>query len=382
MRVLVAPDSFTGSMTAAQAASAIVQGWRTTAPGDAVTAVPLSDGGPGFVAALHAALGGRLHEVPTTDPWGAPTMGAVLVAPGPTGPTAYVEVAQAAGGSLTSTHHALTASSRGVAPLLLAALAQAPARLVVGLGGTAVSDAGAGLLGGLGAAATDIEGARNTQRLYEGVPGLAGLAAVDLEPARRLLAGTELVIAADVDNPLLGPRGAAHGFGAQKGLDPDAVAVAEDSLRAFAHACGRTPDGRSPAVALGAGAAGGLGFALLHLGGRVVPGIEVVMEAVDFAGQVAAADLVITGEGRLDWQSLHGKVITGVCRAAMAHGRPVVVLAGGVAVGRREWMAIGVSGAYGIVDEAAPAAAVADAVARGPQLLADLAARAARTWSH
>lgn len=382
MQVLVAPDSFTGSMTASQAASAIAEGWRTWSAEDVLVPIPLSDGGPGFVSALQTGLGGELRAVPTTGPWGAPTPGSVLLVPGDAGTTAYVEVAQAAGDTGAARGAAIAASSQGVAPLLQAAAAARPARIVVGLGGTLVTDGGAGMLAGLGATATDADGGPAERRLVGGGGGLIGIDAVDLAPARQLFAGIDLVIAADVDNPLLGARGAAHGFGPQKGLDPaDADAVAA-GLRDLANACGRLPDGRSPAVALGAGAAGGLGFALLHLGGRMMAGIDVVMEAVGFADQVAAADLVVTGEGRLDWQSLRGKVVTGVCREAMAHGRPVLVLAGSVAVGRREWMAIGVSGAYGIVDEAAPAAAVADAVARGPRRLAELAARAARTWSH
>jgi glycerate kinase len=382
MQVLVAPDSFTGSMTAAQAASAIADGWRTRAAEDVLVPIPLSDGGPGFVAALHTALGGELLAVPTTGPWGAPTPGSVLLVPGDGGPTAYVEVAQAAGETGAARGAATAASSHGVARLLQAAAEARPVRIVVGLGGTLVTDGGAGMLAGLGATATAADGAPADRRLLSGGGGLAGIDAVDLAAARQRFAGIDLVIAADVDNPLLGARGAAHGFGPQKGLGPADADAVEAGLRDLANACGRLPDGRSPAVALGAGAAGGLGFALLHLGGRLVGGIDVVMDAVGFAEQVAAADLVVTGEGRLDWQSLRGKVITGVCREAMAHGRPVLVLAGSVAVGRREWMAIGVSGAYGIVDEAASAAAVADAVAQGPQRLAALAARAARTWSH
>lgn len=382
MRVLVAPDSFTGSMTAAQAAKAITTGWTQHAPEDAVLPMPLSDGGPGFLAALHTGLGGELHEVPTTDPWGEPTAGSVLLVPGEGGATAYLEVAQAAGSPVPRRGPARTATSAGVAPLLIAALGLRPDRIVIGLGGTAVTDGGAGLLAGLGATALAEDGSPLTAQLSEGYPGLTGIASMDLTAPRAALSAVELVVAADVDNPLLGNRGAAHGFGPQKGLDEAEVIEAEAALQALAHACGRLSDGRSPAVALGAGAAGGLGFALLHLGASVTPGIDLVMASVGFAEQVAAADLVVTGEGRLDWQSLRGKVITGVCRAAMDHGRPVLVLAGSLAVGRREWMAIGVSGAYGIVPETAPDAEVAAAVADGPRRLAELAQRAARTWSH
>ena len=240
------------------------------------------------------------------------------------------------------------------------------------------------MLAGLGARACDADGRDVTERLRAGGAALAGIATVDLAPARELLAGVDLVIASDVDSPLLGPRGAARGFSPQKGADPALVAALEESLRRFAHACGRLSDGKSPAVALGAGAAGGLGFALLHLGGRRVAGIDWVLTAVSFAERVAACDIVITGEGSFDWQSLHGKVISGVCRAAMAHGRPVLVMAGQLHIGRREWMALGVSGAFAIAGDEDPAVPIRGRAAANqgpPQLLADVAARAARTWS-
>jgi glycerate kinase len=381
MRVLVAPDSFTGSMSAAEAAHAIADGWNAIAPEDELVLLPVSDGGPGFVAALRAALGGELRSAPTTGPWGAAVAGSVLVVPELAGRVAYVEVAQAAGDSGAPRGAATAASSAGVAVLLRAALDSGARRIVVGLGGTLVTDGGAGMLAGLGATGSDADGGDCTALLRLGGAGLRNVAAVDLEVARRLMSGVDLIIATDVDNPLLGPRGAARGFGSQKGLEAQEVEAAEAALRAFAHACGRLPDGRSPAVALGSGAAGGLGFALLHLGGRVLSGIDVVLDAIGFEEHVTRTDLVITGEGSLDWQSLHGKVITGVCRAAMAHGRPVLVLAGRVAVGRREWMAIGVSGAYAIVDADAAPAAIEAAAADGPRLLAELASRAARTWS-
>ncbi len=345
MRVLVAPDCFTGSMTAATAAAAIADGWRTTAPGDEVTQLPVSDGGPGFLAAIRAGIGGESRAVASVGPWTVPVDAELLLVPGAGGPTCYVEAAQACGETLAPHGPAEEASSAGVGLLLDEALAAGAGRIVVGLGGTLTTDGGAGMLAVLGATAVDGEGRDATALLRTGGGGLAGIAAVDLANARARLAGVELVIATDVDNPLLGPRGAARGFAPQKGAPPAAVERLEESLQRFAHACGRLPDGRSPAVALGAGAAGGLGFALLHLGGRIVPGIDSVLETLRFHQRVAPSDLVITGEGSFDWQSLHGKVITGVCRAAMEHGRPVLVLAGRIDVGRREWMSIGVNGA-------------------------------------
>jgi glycerate kinase len=383
VRVLIAPDSFTDSMTAAEAAAAIAAGWRRTAPEDDLALQPVSDGGPGFLAAIACGLPQAVRVVVDgSGPWGGPARAEVLVAHGPRGRTAYVEAAQTCGGAVGGSPR--TASSGGLAQVLEAALAQRPQRIVVGLGGTLVTDGGAGLLAGLGARATAADGADGTERLSGGGAGLADLVAVDVAPARDQFAGIDLVAATDVDVPLLGPRGAALGFSPQKGADAAAAAELEEALRRFAHACGRTADGRSPAVALGAGAAGGVGFALLHLGARRASGIALVLEAVGFDRLVGESDLVITGEGSFDWQTLSGKVVPGVCAAAAQQGRPVLVLAGRIDVGRREWMAVGVHGVYGIVDPTDPLAPAIDplvAVAQGPDLLAAVAQRAARTWS-
>ena len=380
MRVLVAPDSFTGSMSAPEAGAAITAGWHRHAPADELTLAPLSDGGPGFVATLAAALGGATHPIDSVDPWGRPVTGEVLVV----GPTAYLESAQFLGTSGREAGDPVIASSRGLGRALAEVLRLEPQRIVIGLGGSAITDGGAGLLAELGATADDGSGGDRSDLLRSG-GDLRGLAHVDLSAPRALLAGIELVAASDVDNPLLGNRGAARGYAPQKGAGPGEVEVLEQGLTALAHACGRTADGKSPAVALGAGAAGGVGFALLHLGARREPGLDGVLSAIGFDAAVASHDLVVTGEGRFDWQSLRGKVISGVCTAAMAHGRPVLVLAGQLDVGRREWLGVGVSGAYGIIDadrpDAWPADRVDEAMARGPELLADLAERASRTWS-
>jgi glycerate kinase len=196
------------------------------------------------------------------------------------------------------------------------------------------------------------------------------------------VAGLELVAASDVDNPLHGLRGATNGFGPQKGADDAAVMELEGSLESFARAVGRRSDGKDPAVALGAGAAGGLGYALLHLGAVRVPGIATVLETVDLAGRIAHADLVVTGEGAFDWQSMRGKVVSGVAEASLAQGRGCVVLAGRVDVGKREFLAIGVSGAYAVLDDLRDRGFPPERAFAEPSVcLAELAERAARTWS-
>ncbi len=380
MRLLIAPDTFTGTLTAVEAADAIALGWSRTAPGDEITRVPLSDGGPGFVDVVHASLGGDRVRVQVPGPRGDLVPAELLMVGG----TAYVESAQACGLALldADARDPRRTSTSGVGSLVLTAVAAGAGRVVVGLGGSGTNDAGAGMLAVLGATARTAGGADATGALRHGGGALGQIASVDLAAARDAVAGVELVVATDVDNPLLGLRGATATFGPQKGADRAAVMELEGALEAFAAAVGRRQDGKDPAVALGAGAAGGLGYALLQLGAVRVPGIATVLEVVGLADRIAAADLVVTGEGAFDWTSLRGKVVSGVAEAALAQGRACVVLAGRVDVGRREYAATGVSGAYAVVDDLRdrgldPDAAFTDPAAR----LADLAERAARTWS-
>ena len=379
MQVLVAPDKFAGTLTAVQAAAAIAEGWRRTSPDDAVVLLPLADGGPGFLDVVETALGGRRAPAVVTGPLREPVAAAVLLVDG----TAYVETAQACGLHLMpeQARDPRRTTSYGVGELIALAVAEGATTVVLGLGGSATSDGGAGLLAALGATAEGPEGLDVTALLSEGTSGLRSAHRVDLGPARRAVEGVRLVAASDVDNPLLGLRGAANGFARQKGADDAAVMEIEGDLEHLVAVLGRRPDGKDPAVALGAGAAGGLGYALLHLGAERVPGIATVLETVRFPDRVREADVVVTGEGSFDWQSLRGKVVSGVAEAALAEGRGCVVLAGRVEVGRREYAATGVSGAYAVVDHLAeqglpPEAALDDPAAR----LADLAERAARTW--
>jgi len=371
MRIVVAPDKFAGTLTATEAAEAIAQGWRRSAPGDELDLVPLSDGGPGFLEVLHAALGGTVQMVEVTGPLGAAVSAELLLVDGPGPVTAYVEVSRAAGLHLVEpeARHALAASSYGVGELIAAAVQARVQRIVVGVGGTASTDGGAGLLAALGA----VPG----EALRRGGGSLADLGAdlhgtVDLTKARERLAGIELVAATDVDAPLLGPEGAALGFGAQKGADRAAREQLETALRVWASAT----DG-AVAVKGGAGAGGGIGFALLLLGATRVPGAQLALDAVRLADRAAAADLLLTGEGAFDWQSLRGKVVAGVARVGQDSGRPTVVLAGRVEVGKRQLSNAGIDSAYGIVDLPS-----SERGHNAADELAALAARVARTWSH
>ena len=365
VKVLICPDSFTGTLSAAEAAEAMAQGWASVAPGDDLVIRPLSDGGPGFLDAIGAGRAGVRHPIQVTGPLGSPVMAQYLRTDRA---TAWIESAGAAGLHLVPADRRdpTVTTSRGVGELVAAALAGGAERIVVGVGGTGTCDGGAGLLDALGATSDPHGG------LTHGGAPLAALADVDLTPALGAVRGCTLEVATDVDVPLLGPRGAARGFGPQKGATPDQVEQLEAAMTHWASILGRSSDGRSAAVALGAGAGGGLGAALIRLGARRVPGIGTVLEAAGLADLVQGVDLVVTGEGAFDWQSLRGKVVAGVAAAALERAVPVLVLAGRVEVSRREWISAGVAAAF-------PAAADPGRTHRDGVVQA--AARAARTWS-
>jgi glycerate 2-kinase len=362
MRVVVAPDKFAGTLSAVEAAAAIAAGWLRRLPDADVDEVPMSDGGPGFVDVLHAALGGELLAVTASDPYGGPVPATILRV----GPTAYVESAQAVGLHLTepAARRPTVASSSGLGELIRVAVEDGANRIVVGAGGTATNDAGAGLLRALGASATG--------GVLDGGPeGLAGLESVDLDPARRVTRDVELVLASDVDNQLLGLVGATKTYGPQKGLTDEELLSVDGRLQRFAELADR-----KIASEKGAGAAGGIGYALLLLGATRRPGVEVVAEAVDLAGRLRGSDLVVTGEGAFDFSSRSGKVPYGVAQVATSALVPCIALAGQVLVGSREMRALGIEAAYSLVDRVGEERAFADPAGA----LAELAERVARTW--
>ncbi len=360
MRVLVAPDKFAGTLTAVEAADAIAAGWRQQAPDDELDLAPMADGGPGFVDVMHAALGGELLAVTVEGPFGTPTPATILHA----GDTAYVETAQACGIQLTKGEGAELATTLGVGELLIAAIGTGATTVVLGLGGSGTNDGGAGLLAALGATS---DGPMDV-----GVHDLGAVGRVDLEPARERVAGVRLIAATDVDAPLTGLFGATKTFGAQKGIAEDDLPRVDGLLETFARATDHWVS-----LEPGAGAAGGLGFALLLLGADRSPGIELVADAVRLSERAKVADLVLTGEGAFDFSSRSGKVPYGVAKLAEEALRPCVALAGQVLVGSREMRALGIESAYSMVDLAGEERSLAEPAA----VLSELAARVARTWS-
>jgi glycerate kinase len=332
LRVLIAPDCYGDSLTAVEAAEAIAEGWRRSRPDDDLTLAPQSDGGPGFVDVLADRFGDR-RTLRVSGPLTAEVDADWVFVDGEPA-TAYIECAQACGlallGGPPTVETALAAHSRGVGELIAAAVAAGARRIVVGLGGSSCTDGGRGMVEALSEHASSAEDG-------------------GLRAARRLLTDVELVAATDVEHPLLGPMGAARVFGPQKGADPATVDVLEQRLTEWAAELDAVA-GRTVSTEAGAGAAGGLGAALMALGGRRESGATVIAEHTRLADDVASAELVITGEGRFDEQSLHGKVVSAL--AGGARGIPVLVLAGQVTLDGAALADSGIAAAYAIADHA------------------------------
>jgi glycerate kinase len=324
----------------------------------------MADGGPGFVDVLHASLGGDLLACTVRGPHGDQVPGSVLLVDG----TAYVESAQACGQHLGigDDREPERASSYGVGELVATAVDAGAHAVVVGLGGAATNDGGAGLLSALGAVSSP-GGA-----LEHGPTGLTELDSVVIEDARSRIAGVSLVAATDVDSPLLGLIGTTNLHGPGRGLSADRLLPVDAALERLAAATDRRT-----ALAKGAGAGGGLGFALLLLGATRSPGIDVVTRAVGLGDRARRADLVVTGEGSFDFSSRSGKVPYGVAAVAAGALQPCIALAGRVLVGSREMRALGIESAYSVVDLVGEQAALADPAGS----LAALAERTARSWS-
>lgn len=349
-RVVVAADKFKGSLSATDVTDRVAAGLAAAGFDGEVVPVPVADGGDGTVAAAVAA-GYQQVEVEVTGPVGDPVIAALALLDG----IAVIEAAQACGLTLLPPGELapLTATSRGVGELIGAARQRGAGQIVLGVGGVATTDGGAGLLRALGARLLDAQG----RELPEGGAALAWLARLDLSGLRDL-SGVEFWLASDVDNPLLGPHGAASVYGPQKGASADDVRLLEAGLARWAElaeaAVGGGRLGATPiADERGAGAAGGLGFAaLLFLGARMRPGIELLLELASFTDRLAGSRLVITGEGSLDAQTLHGKAPVGVARAAGAQRPPVpvVAVAGRCTLSLAELRAVGISAAYAIAD--------------------------------
>jgi len=371
MRVVVAPDSYKGSVSALGVAEAIERGVRAVFPHAEVVKVPIADGGEGTVDALVVATGGRLQERTVRGPLGEPVRARWGILGG--GETAVIEMAAASGLPLVPRERRdpRVATTYGTGELVRAALDAGLSRLVVGIGGSATNDGGTGLARALGVRVLDAAGAD----LPEGGAALARLARIDLTGLDPRLARAQVVVACDVDNPLCGARGASAVYGPQKGATPEMVKELDAALARYAEVA-RAATGRDVAGLPGAGAAGGLGAGLLFFTpARLRPGVGIVLETTGFDALVRGADLVVTGEGRTDFQTAMGKAPVGVAAAAKEHGVPVVCLSGGLGQGADDVLAKGIDALASIVPGPMP---LEECVARGAELIEAAAARVCR----
>ena len=375
MHIVVAPDKFKGSLSASQVASSLAAGLRAAAPGVEVIEVPVADGGDGTLDAAEAAGYSRI-PVRAAGPTGSPVQTAYAVRDG----TAVVELADVCGlarlpGGVPAP---LEASSRGLGEVVRAALDGGADRLVIGVGGSASTDGGAGMLRALGVRLLDEAG----NDLPPGGGPLRRLHRVDLDGLDQRLAEVAVVLASDVDNPLIGPRGAAAVYAPQKGATPADVTLLEAALTRWsivlAGAMGLPPGphGHPAADRAGAGAAGGVGFAAIAvLQATAQPGIDLMLELTGFRRHLPGAALVVTGEGSLDEQTLSGKAPAGVAAAAREAGVPTVAVAGRCLLAPEALAGAGIARAYALADiEPDPARSMADAgplLVRLGRLLAD-----------
>lgn len=344
-RVLVAADKFKGSLTAVQVAERITAGLRRVVPDVEVEALPVADGGDGTVDAAVAA-GFERREVRVAGPLGHEVTAAFALR----GDTAVVEMAEASGLQRlpAGVFAPLTASTYGSGELLRAALDAGVRTIVFGVGGSATTDGGAGMLSALGARFLDADG----EPVPPGGGGLAEVARADLSGLDPRLASVDLVLASDVDNPLTGPKGAPAVYGPQKGASPDDVAALDAALSRYVEVLEAALGSRAAEYAgsPGAGAAGGIGYGALLLGARFRAGIEVMLDVLGFAPALERAQLVITGEGSLDQQTLHGKAPAGVATAARAAGKEVVAVCGRLALPPEALGRAGIRRAYPLTD--------------------------------
>jgi glycerate kinase len=368
--VLIAPDKFKGSLTAPEVADAVALGLRRARGDLDMRTVPVADGGDGTV---RAALASGYRRVPAlvSGPVGVPVETEIAV----DGATAVVELASASGLALLdpSDLAPLTASSVGTGELVRVALDAGARKVVLGIGGSACTDGGAGMLAALGAELRDAAG----NPLPPGGAALANLSKVDLSGLDPRVARAEFILASDVDNPLVGEHGAAHIYGPQKGADAAQVELLDAALAHWSRVL-VAAGGRDVADEPGAGAAGGVGFAALSvLAAHPRAGADVVLELVGFDRELTGARLVITGEGSLDEQTLHGKAPAAVAARAAAAGVPTVAVAGRCGLTAERLREAGFAGAYAIADVEPDRER---SMREGAELLATLAASLAADW--
>ncbi|MDG3087349.1 glycerate kinase [Vibrio hannami] len=374
MKVVIAPDSFKESLTAKEVCQAIETGLKRVWQDAEFVHVPVADGGEGTVQSLIDATEGKLVELPVTGPLNEPVEAFYGVLGDNT--TAVIEMAAASG-----LHHVPQAqrdpkltTSFGTGELIKHALDNGMTKLIIGLGGSATNDGGIGMLAALGAKLTDSEGNPVTPN----GTGLAQIENINIEGMDSRLADVDILVACDVDNPLCGEHGASATFGKQKGATPEDIEFLDNGLRNFGEKVA-TQLGKEIISVPGTGAAGGMGAALIGFTNATMKaGIDIVVETVQLSDQIAGSDLVITGEGRIDWQTIHGKTPMGVAREASKHAVPVVAMAGCVGDNYQAVYDIGIQAVFTALPRAMD---LQTAFAESSINLANLAENVARVWS-
>jgi len=372
MRIIAAPQEYKGTLTAEEAAAAIAEGVRRALPEADVDEVPLPDGGPGTVRAIVSVTGGELRTERVQDPLGRPVDAAWVLLPDG---TAVIEMAAASGLVLLTEgeRDPRSTTTHGVGELVRAALDAGSRRLIVGLGGSATNDGGAGMAAALGALLLDAAG----NELPPGGAALARLDRIGMSGLDPRLREAGITGASDVTNPLCGPEGASHVYGPQKGASREVAAELDAALENYARVVERDL-GASVRDVPGAGAAGGLGAGIIaFLGAAIRPGFDVVAETVGLRERLAGADLMVTGEGRLDGQTRYGKTVAGIARIASEAGVPLLVVPGALGDGW-EWvlpLAAAVEPVVGTHAIALPSPSDA------AEHLSETVARAVRRWN-
>ena len=371
MKVVIAPDSYKGCLSALEVAKAMERGVLSVFPSAEVRKIPIADGGEGTVAALVTATNGQLRQTEVTDPLGNKIIAHWGVLGD--GRTAVIEMAAASGLPLVpkEKRDPRVTTTYGTGELIKAALADGLAKIIIGIGGSATNDGGTGMARALGVRFLDAAG----QEVAAGGGSLAEICQIDTTGLDPRLKNTEIVVACDVDNPLCGTRGASAVFGPQKGATPEMVQQLDAGLAKYA-SCARQATGRDVAEKAGAGAAGGLGAGLMFFTtAQLKPGVEIVLDAVGFSDIVRDADFVITGEGRTDFQTAFGKAPVGVAKVAKTHGAPVFCISGGLGEGADDVLAQGIDAVMSICDRPL---SLEECMAAGAQLIEPAAARLSR----
>ena len=374
LKIVIAPDSFKGSITALEAANAIEKGIRKAVSSVEILKVPMADGGEGTVEAMLAAAGGEIRQVEVTGPLGekVPAFYDILEDK----KTAVIEMAAASGLPLVpkEKRNPLLTTSFGTGELIKKALEAGCSRLIIGIGGSATNDGGIGMLQALGVKFTDINGAE----LGFGGGELGRLHSIDCSNLFSGLKNTEILVACDVTNPLCGPRGASQVFGPQKGATPDMIERLDKGLENYANKI-KNYLGKDIIDVHGTGAAGGMGAGLIaFLDASLKPGIEIMTEVACLEEKIEGCDLIITGEGNTDFQTAFGKVPVGISRIGKKYGRPVICLSGGIGEGIDTLYDEGITALFSIANKPM---SLEDAMKNAGKLLMEAAENIVRLYS-